>query len=113
MASPKTSEPSIPDDLREALEKTPDAYAAFLVMPPSHRREYLSFIDEAKGSPARARRIIRALEMMSQWQTEQTIDRKQSRKKTVRSRPVAKESEVVTQPPAEPPKDRRKSGNRP
>ncbi|MCC7539263.1 MAG: YdeI/OmpD-associated family protein [Deltaproteobacteria bacterium] len=90
MTSPKSTEQEIPDDLREALEATPDAYAAFLVMPPSHRREYLSFIDEAKSTTTRARRILRAMEMMSQWKAERVGERKQSRKVTSRDKPGLK-----------------------
>ena len=47
----------LPDDLRSALERKADAAAAFERLAPSHRREYLRWIEEAKRSPTRAKRI--------------------------------------------------------
>ncbi len=47
----------IPPDLRRALSKSKQAKAAFDRLPPSHRREYLEYIDEAKRPETRARRI--------------------------------------------------------
>ena len=115
MASPKPSEVTIPDDLRQALEATPEAYAAFLVMPPSHRREHLAYIDEAKSPSTRARRIMRALEMMSQWQADRAADRKQSRKITARDRPAVKVDTGVSREAgaSDTTASRRKSGKRP
>ena len=37
-----------PDDLATALNVHPDAAAAYRKLPPSHRREYLEWINEAK-----------------------------------------------------------------
>lgn len=53
----KPSEPAIDVDIRQALEASPSALAAFGGLPPSHRREYLSWIGEAKKPETRARRI--------------------------------------------------------
>jgi uncharacterized protein YdeI (YjbR/CyaY-like superfamily) len=47
----------IPPDLRRALSKSKRAKAAFDRLPPSHRREYLEYVNEAKRPETRARRI--------------------------------------------------------
>lgn len=88
MASSTTGD-SLPADVVEALEATPEAYAAFLVMPPSHRRQYLEYIDEVRSPAARARRIVRALEMMMDWKKGKEVVRPPldaSRKLTARER---------------------------
>ncbi|MEN4010737.1 MAG: 2-amino-4-hydroxy-6-hydroxymethyldihydropteridine diphosphokinase [Bellilinea sp.] len=56
---------SLPDDLRAALQAEPQAAAAFLRLPPSHQREYLKFIDEARKSETRRKRIETTLSMLS------------------------------------------------
>lgn len=47
----------IPDDLIAVLDKQPTAYTAFQALPPSHQREYLRWIAEAKRPETRQRRI--------------------------------------------------------
>jgi hypothetical protein len=56
----------VAEDLREALERAPAAKVAFERMPPSHRREHVSFIDEAKRPDTRARRIAKTIERLAQ-----------------------------------------------
>ena len=51
----------VPADMRRALAVTPAARAAFEKMPPSHRREVMGYIDEAKRPETRARRIEKTL----------------------------------------------------
>jgi uncharacterized protein YdeI (YjbR/CyaY-like superfamily) len=51
----------VPDDLRAALSGHPAAQARFDALPPSHRREYLEWITEAKKPETRARRIAKML----------------------------------------------------
>lgn len=46
-----------PTELQEALASNPAASERFLALPPSHQREYLKWIHEAKRSDTRARRI--------------------------------------------------------
>lgn len=46
-----------PDDVTEALAAAPAAKVAFERLAPSHRREYLLWIDEAKKPETRARRV--------------------------------------------------------
>jgi uncharacterized protein YdeI (YjbR/CyaY-like superfamily) len=61
---PKTnSKPQavVPADLRDALAKNQQAKAAFEILSPSHRREYIKWITEAKRDETRKRRIDAAL----------------------------------------------------
>jgi uncharacterized protein YdeI (YjbR/CyaY-like superfamily) len=46
-----------PPDIEQALVADPAAKAAFEGLPPSHRREYLLWVSEAKRPETRARRI--------------------------------------------------------
>jgi len=57
---PEPRDPELPDDLRLALERA-GALEAFLTWPPSHRREYVVAIDEAKRPETRRRRIDRTV----------------------------------------------------
>ena len=54
---PTTKPTSTPADLTAALAKSPKAKVAFDALPPSHRREYTAWINEAKREETRARRI--------------------------------------------------------
>lgn len=55
----------IPPDLEAALAETPTAAAAFAALAPSHRREYLRWIDEATRDDTRARRIAGTIERLT------------------------------------------------
>jgi|SRR5262245_28405231 len=59
-----------PGDLDRALRDDPHAHAAYVAMPPSHRRAYVEFVEEAKRPETRVRRVQQALRMMSQWGAE-------------------------------------------
>ena len=48
---------SVSPDVSEALRANPAALSRFEGLPPSHRNEYLKWIDEARRADARARRI--------------------------------------------------------
>ena len=66
-ARPKTPRPVVvPADLRAALAKNKKALAAFEAFPPSHKREYIEWITEAKREETRARRLATAVEWMSE-----------------------------------------------
>ena len=54
----------VPGALEAALDRDPDARAAFDRLPPSHQREYIQWIDEAKGDETRERRAEKALTML-------------------------------------------------
>lgn len=55
----KKSQPvlEIPPDIKRALAKSKVAKAKFEKMPPSHKREYLGYVLEAKKAETRTRRI--------------------------------------------------------
>ena len=54
-----------PDDFAVALASHPDAEKAYRRLPPSHRRQYLQWIEEAKRPETRRRRIEKAVGMLS------------------------------------------------
>jgi hypothetical protein len=56
----------VPGDLTVALAASPQAKAAFEVLPPSHRREHVTAILKAKKPETRERRIARVVEMLLQ-----------------------------------------------
>lgn len=58
--------PTIPPDLKSALKKNAKAAAAFEAFSPSHRREYIEWITEAKREETRQKRVATTLE----WLTE-------------------------------------------
>ena len=58
---PKAEIP-LPEDLAAELAKVPAAEAAFTGFAPSHRREYLEWITDAKRPDTRAKRIAQTIE---------------------------------------------------
>ena len=64
-AKPKATIP-MPVDLKAALARNKKAHAAYAGFSPSHQREYLEWITEAKAAETRARRLQTALEWMSE-----------------------------------------------
>lgn len=54
-----------PTSLLAALRKNKKALATFEALPPSHKREYAAWINEAKLETTRARRIATAVEWIS------------------------------------------------
>jgi uncharacterized protein YdeI (YjbR/CyaY-like superfamily) len=67
-SKPKTprAEPVVPDDLAAALEKNAAAHASFQDFSPSHKREYVEWITEARTSATRTRRLATAIEWMAE-----------------------------------------------
>jgi uncharacterized protein YdeI (YjbR/CyaY-like superfamily) len=55
-----------PADLAAALKKNKKANASFKAFPPSHKREYIEWITEAKGADTRARRLKTAVDWMAE-----------------------------------------------
>lgn len=55
-------EPQVPDDLRKALAGAPSAQAAWQLLTPIGRRDFVSWINEAKQEETRRRRIERCCE---------------------------------------------------
>jgi uncharacterized protein YdeI (YjbR/CyaY-like superfamily) len=65
-AKPKKPPPRLPADLAAALKKNPKARATYDAFPPSHKREYVEWITEAKQEATRQRRLATAIEWMAQ-----------------------------------------------
>jgi uncharacterized protein YdeI (YjbR/CyaY-like superfamily) len=58
--------PQAPDDLLAALKKNKTALAAFEDFSPSHRREYIEWITEAKRDETRQKRIATTIEWLAE-----------------------------------------------
>jgi uncharacterized protein YdeI (YjbR/CyaY-like superfamily) len=56
----------VPTDLSAALEKNKKARAGFAALSPSHKREYLQWITEAKGAETRARRLAQTIQWLAE-----------------------------------------------
>lgn len=56
----------VPDELTDGLKKDKAASATWKSLAPSHKREYVTWIGEAKKPETRARRIAQALGMLAQ-----------------------------------------------
>jgi uncharacterized protein YdeI (YjbR/CyaY-like superfamily) len=63
-AAPRAA-PKPPVDVMKALRANPQARAAFAKLSPSHKREYLEWITEAKTAATRRRRLETAIEWMA------------------------------------------------
>jgi len=64
-SAPK-AEIAVPDDFAAALASNPHAEATLEGLAPSHRREYLEWITEAKREETRAKRIAQAVEWLAE-----------------------------------------------
>ncbi|HJZ72375.1 MAG TPA: YdeI/OmpD-associated family protein [Vicinamibacterales bacterium] len=60
----------VPADLAAALKKNKTAQATFDTFSPSHRREYVEWIVEAKSDETRARRLKTAIEQMAEGKSQ-------------------------------------------
>ena len=58
--------PDVPEDLAVALEKNRAAKATFDAFPPSCRREYVEWINDARRQETRAKRLAQAVEWMAE-----------------------------------------------
>jgi uncharacterized protein YdeI (YjbR/CyaY-like superfamily) len=56
----------VPEDLAAALRKNKKAQAAFDKFPPSHQREYVEWITQAKREETRTRRLQTAIQQISE-----------------------------------------------
>jgi uncharacterized protein YdeI (YjbR/CyaY-like superfamily) len=61
--------PKTPPDLATALGKNPKAAATFKQFSPSHRREYIEWITEAKRPETRAKRVKGTLDQVAEGKT--------------------------------------------
>ena len=58
------TEAALPADFAKGLTANPHAGAVFRALPPSHQREYLSWVEEAKRPDTRIRRIAGMIERL-------------------------------------------------
>ena len=58
--------PTIPTDFAEALRKAPQSLAFFEQLAPTHRKEYIRWIEEAKKPETRQNRIAKAVGMLTE-----------------------------------------------
>ena len=56
---------SLASDIAEALRSNTAALSSFEGLPPSHKREYLNWIDEAKRDETRKRRIAGMIDRLT------------------------------------------------
>ena len=56
----------VPPDLEKALKNNARARATFEGFSPSHRREYVEWIEEAKREETRRKRLVKAIEWMAE-----------------------------------------------
>jgi uncharacterized protein YdeI (YjbR/CyaY-like superfamily) len=67
-ATPKPP-PEMPAELAAALRKNPAARRSFEAFAPSHRREYIEWIIEAKRDETRQKRLAQTLEWLAEGKT--------------------------------------------
>lgn len=74
LASPRASRPArrppppVPEDLAAALAGNTAASQFFVSLPPSQQREYIAWLDSAKRSETRSRRLATALDKLGRGQ---------------------------------------------
>lgn len=66
--APRSAPPPLetPDELLAALRRVKGALKTFEAFPPSHKREYVQWITEARQEATRAKRIAQAVEWISE-----------------------------------------------
>ena len=62
-------EPKVPLELTLGLKASKAAADAFMEFSPSHRREYIEWIAEAKRPETRAKRVATAIEWLAEGKT--------------------------------------------
>jgi uncharacterized protein YdeI (YjbR/CyaY-like superfamily) len=62
----RSTEPDLPDYVRDGLMSDPQAWENFNKLAPSYRRDYVKWIMAPKGEEARERRLREALELLAQ-----------------------------------------------
>ena len=61
---------TIPLELSSALAADKEAQAIFDKLSPSHQREYIKWVEEAKKAETRAKRIQKMMDMLKQGKEE-------------------------------------------
>lgn len=75
-SAPSAVQIEVPDDLRAALQDNPEAEKIFSAASPSFRKEYITWLIEAKTEATRTKRLLQAVEWISEgkarhWKYEQ------------------------------------------
>ena len=55
---------AVPDDIENFLSKNQTLYAAFYALPPSHQKEYISWIVSAKKEETKTKRMEKMEKMI-------------------------------------------------
>jgi uncharacterized protein YdeI (YjbR/CyaY-like superfamily) len=71
VTKPKSAPLGVPDDLAAALKRHRAAAANFDAMSPSHRREYIEWLVEAKREETRSKRLATAIEWIAQGKSKE------------------------------------------
>jgi uncharacterized protein YdeI (YjbR/CyaY-like superfamily) len=66
--APRRSLDKIPTYIEQGIKKNSAAWATFQKLPPSHRRNYIAWIDSAKQEDTKLRRLEKAITMLSAGQ---------------------------------------------
>ena len=69
VAAPRKPALTVPGDLLSLLERHPKAHETFEGFSPSHRREYVEWITEAKREETRAKRLATTIEWLAEGKT--------------------------------------------
>ena len=64
VADEKERSVAVPEDLANAVNGDAQARAAFEALAPSHRKEFVRWVDEAKREATRGQRIAKTVEML-------------------------------------------------
>jgi len=71
VVKPKAAPLRVPDDLAAALKRNRMAAAHFEAMSPSHRREYIEWLVDAKREETRTKRLATAIEWIGQGKSKE------------------------------------------
>ena len=71
VVKPRVAPPRVPDDLAAALKRNRPAQANFDAMSPSHRREYIEWLVDAKRPETRSKRLATAIEWISEGKSKE------------------------------------------
>jgi uncharacterized protein YdeI (YjbR/CyaY-like superfamily) len=66
----------LPEELAAALAADAEATAAWQAMPPSHWREHIKFVGEAKRPETRVKRAAKVVTMTLQWHAARAAPRR-------------------------------------
>jgi len=66
--APRPSVSRLPSYIAQALKKHPAAHTFFQSLAPSHRRNYIAWIDSAKQQPTKLRRLEQAVRLLAAHQ---------------------------------------------